>query len=224
MAARPSWRGQIRLALVSIPVEIYPGDQVGRDRSPFTRSTSRRASASNMRRSCPGSARSTATKSSRAMKCRKGEYVLLDPEEIEKVKLESRKTLELTQFVDLARHRPDLLRQALFRRPRRRPRRGSVRRAARGAAARRRRSASASWRCAARNMSSASSRAGAAWCSKRCAMPTRSTRPPSYFRDIGDAKPDPDLLDLAETLIEKKAGDVRRRQVRKSLCRRAARR
>ena len=32
----------------------------------------------------------------------KGEYVLLDPEEIEKVKLESRKTLELTQFVDLS--------------------------------------------------------------------------------------------------------------------------
>ena len=32
----------------------------------------------------------------------KGEYVLLDPEEIEKVKLESRKTLELTQFVDMA--------------------------------------------------------------------------------------------------------------------------
>jgi hypothetical protein len=27
----------------------------------------------------------------------------------------------------------------------------------------------------------------------------------SYFRDIGDAKPDPDLLDLASTLIEKKA-------------------
>ena len=28
----------------------------------------------------------------------------------------------------------------------------------------------------------------------------------SYFRDIGDAKPDPDLLDLAATLIDKKAG------------------
>uniref|UniRef100_UPI00386EA470 Ku protein n=1 Tax=Sphingomonas sp. TaxID=28214 RepID=UPI00386EA470 len=27
-----------------------------------------------------------------------------------------------------------------------------------------------------------------------------------YFREIGDAKPDPDLLDLAATLIEKKAG------------------
>ena len=29
----------------------------------------------------------------------------------------------------------------------------------------------------------------------------------SYFRDIGNAKPDPDLLDLANTLIEKKSGD-----------------
>jgi DNA end-binding protein Ku len=28
-----------------------------------------------------------------------------------------------------------------------------------------------------------------------------------YFRDIGTTKPDPDLLDLAETLIDKKAGD-----------------
>ena len=28
-----------------------------------------------------------------------------------------------------------------------------------------------------------------------------------YFRDIGDTKPDPDLLELAETLIEKKASD-----------------
>ena len=30
---------------------------------------------------------------------------------------------------------------------------------------------------------------------------------PSYFRDIGDTKPDPDLLDMAATLIEKKAGE-----------------
>ena len=29
----------------------------------------------------------------------------------------------------------------------------------------------------------------------------------SYFRDIGDTKPDADLLDLAETLIEKKASE-----------------
>ena len=71
MAARPIWRGQIRLALVSIPVEIYSGDQERRDDRSSTRSTSRPASASNMRRSCPASARSTATRSSRAMRCRR---------------------------------------------------------------------------------------------------------------------------------------------------------
>jgi DNA end-binding protein Ku len=29
----------------------------------------------------------------------------------------------------------------------------------------------------------------------------------SYFRDIGDAQPDPDLLDLAQTLIDKKSSE-----------------
>src|SRR3546814_5955078 len=32
MAARPIWRGQIRLALVSIPVEIYPATRRDRKR------------------------------------------------------------------------------------------------------------------------------------------------------------------------------------------------
>jgi DNA end-binding protein Ku len=32
-------------------------------------------------------------------------------------------------------------------------------------------------------------------------------RASSYFRDIGDTKPDPDLLELAESLIEKKTSD-----------------
>ena len=85
----------------------------------------------------------------------KGEYVLLDPEEIEKVKLESRKTLELTQFVDLADIDPIYYDKPYYRRARRRPRRGSLHRPPRGAAKRPRRSASASSRCAGRNMSSA---------------------------------------------------------------------
>jgi DNA end-binding protein Ku len=32
-------------------------------------------------------------------------------------------------------------------------------------------------------------------------------RASSYFREIGDSKPDPDLLDMASTLIERKAGE-----------------
>jgi len=33
MAARPYWRGQIRLALVSIPVEVYTAVKSGAKRS-----------------------------------------------------------------------------------------------------------------------------------------------------------------------------------------------
>ena len=35
-------------------------------------------------------------------------------------------------------------------------------------------------------------------------MPTRSYKAQGYFRDIADAKPDEELLELAEALIEKK--------------------
>ena len=63
----------------------------------------------------------------------KGEYVLLEHEEIEKVKLESRKTLELTQFVDLPTSTRSITTSPITS-SRRRPRRGSLRRAARGAA------------------------------------------------------------------------------------------
>ena len=40
-----------------------------------------------------------------------------------------------------------------------------------------------------------------------------------YFRDIPDAKPDAELLDLAETLIEKKTGKFDPQRVPRSLCR-----
>ena len=43
-----------------------------------------------------------------------------------------------------------------------------------------------------------------------------------YFRDIGDAKPDADLLDMAAMLIERKAGEVRPDGIPQPLRRRAA--
>ena len=42
-----------------------------------------------------------------------------------------------------------------------------------------------------------------------------------FFRDIGDTKPDPDLLDLASTLIEKKAGEFDADRIPQPLRRRA---
>ena len=124
----------------------------------------------------------------------KGEYVLLDPEEIEKVKLESRKTLELTQFVkltdidpiyydkpyyvspadDLAEEAFVVVRDAL----KKTGKVGIGQLAMRG-----------------QEYVVSLKPCGRGECWRRCA-PTRSWAS-SYFRDIGDAKPDADLLEMA---------------------------
>jgi DNA end-binding protein Ku len=150
MAARAYWQGQIRLALVSIPVEIYTATKSGAQIASI-RSTSPAASASNMRRSSPASAPVDTDEIVKGYEVEKGEYVLLDQDEIDAVKLESKRTLELTQFVDA-----DEIDVLFYERPISScpptiwPRRPSSCCAKRCAG--RRRSASASWRCAAANM------------------------------------------------------------------------
>ena len=133
MAARPSWRGQIRLALVAIPVEIFPATKAGKSIA-FHQVHEPSGQRVRYEKVVPGIGPVDRDEILKGYEVEKGEYVLLDPEEIEKVKLESRKTLELTQFVDFADIDPIYYDKPYYRRPRRRPRRGSVRRAARGAA------------------------------------------------------------------------------------------
>jgi DNA end-binding protein Ku len=62
MAARPIWRGQIRLALVSIPVELYPASKSGASIS-FHQVHEPSGKRIRYERSFPGSARSTAMRS-----------------------------------------------------------------------------------------------------------------------------------------------------------------
>ena len=109
MAARPSWRGQIRLALVSIPVEIFPATKAGRSIA-FHQVHEPSGQRVRYEKVVPGIGPVDRDEILKGYEVEKGEYVLLDPEEIEKVKLESRKTLELTQFVDL----PDIALEVVY--------------------------------------------------------------------------------------------------------------
>src|SRR5215210_7482823 len=101
MAARPAWRGQIRLGLVSIPVEIFPATKSGATISfhQIHEPTGKRV---RYEKVVPGVGPVDKDEIVKGYEVSKGEYVLLEPEEIEKVKLESRKTLDLTQFVELS--------------------------------------------------------------------------------------------------------------------------
>ena len=205
MAARPSWRGQIRLALVAIPVEIFPATKSGKSIA-FHQVHEPSGQRVRYEKVVPGIGPVDRDEILKGYEVEKGEYVLLDPEEIEKVKLESRKTLELTQFVDLTDIDPiyydkpyyvvpadDLAEEAFV------VLRDALRKAGKvgiGQLAMRGQEYVVSLKPCGRGMVLETLR-----------YADEVNKAASYFRDIGDAKPDPDLLELASTLIEKKAGN-----------------
>ena len=205
MAARPSWRGQIRLALVAIPVEIFPATKSGKSIA-FHQVHEPSGQRVRYEKVVPGIGPVDRDEILKGYEVEKGEYVLLDPEEIEKVKLESRKTLELTQFVDLTDIDPiyydkpyyvvpadDLAEESFV------VLRDALRKAGKvgiGQLAMRGQEYVVSLKPCGRGMVLETLR-----------YADEVNKAASYFRDIGDAKPDPDLLELASTLIEKKAGD-----------------
>ena len=205
MAARPSWRGQIRLALVSIPVEIYPATKSGKSIA-FHQVHEPSGQRVRYEKVVPGIGPVDRDEILKGYEVSKGEYVLLDPEEIEKVKLESRKTLELTQFVDLKDIDPiyydkpyyvapadDLAEEAFV------VVRDALKKTGKvgiGQLAMRGQEYVVSLKPCGRGMVLETLR-----------YADEVNKASSYFRDIGNTKPDADLLEMAETLIEKKSSD-----------------
>ncbi|MBS7668432.1 Ku protein [Croceicoccus gelatinilyticus] len=99
MAARAYWQGQIRLALVSIPVEAYAATKSGAKIS-FNQIHEPSGKRIAYEKVVPGIGPVDRDDIIKGYEISKGNYVLLDQEEIEAVKIESKKTLELVQFVD----------------------------------------------------------------------------------------------------------------------------
>ena len=204
MAARPYWRGQIRLALVSIPVEIYSATRSGAAIA-FNQIHEPSGKRIKYEKIVPGIGPIDVADIVKGFEYAKDQYVLLDEKEIEGVKLESKKTLELTQFVDahdidaiyfdkpyyvvpaddLAEEAFIVLREALRR----------SRKIGLGQLAMRGREYVVSIKACGRGMVMETLR-----------YADEVTKASSYFREIADTQPDADLLDLATTLIDKKTG------------------
>src|SRR5919112_771221 len=203
MAARAYWKGQIRLALVSIPVEIFTATKSGASIA-FNQIHEPTGKRIKYEKGVPGVGPVDPDEIVKGYQYEKGSYVLLDDEELEAVKLESKKTLELTQFVDpdeidvfyfekpyyvvpaddLAEEAFIVLREALRR----------TKKVAIGQLALRGREYIVSLKPCGR---------GIVLETLRYADEVHKAQ--GYFRDIEDSKPDEDLLDLAEALIDRKA-------------------
>src|SRR5918993_619307 len=204
MAARPAWRGQIRIGLVSIPVEIYSATKSGASIA-FHQIHEPSGKRIKYEKVVPGIGPVDRDEIIKGYEVAKGEYVLLEPEEIESVKLESRKTLDLSQFVELSDIDPiyfdkpyyvapadDLAEEAfvVVREALRRSKKVGV-----GQLAMRGQEYIVSLKPCGRGMVLETLR-----------YSDEVNKANSYFREIGDVDPDEDLLDMATTLIERKTG------------------
>lgn len=202
MAARAYWQGQIRLALVSIPVEIYSATKSGAAVS-FRQIHEPSGKPVHYEKIVTGIGPIDPDEIMKGYEIERGQYVLLDQDEIDAVKLESKKTLELTQFVDadeidvLYYEKPyfvvpadDLAEEAfiVLREALRRSRKVGL-----GQLALRGREYIVSLKPCGRGMVLETLR-----------YADEVHKAQGYFRDIPDAEPDAELLDLATALIERK--------------------
>ncbi|MFL6720642.1 MAG: Ku protein [Sphingomonas sp.] len=204
MAARPIWRGQVRLALVSIPVELYPATKSGAAIQ-FHQVHEPTGKRIKYEKVVPGIGPVDRDEIVKGYEVSKGHYVLLDPEEIESVKLESRKTLDLVEFVDTNEIDPmyydkpyfvvpadDLAEEAYV------VLRDALKAAGKigvGQLAMRGQEYVVALKPCGRGMLIETLR-----------YADEVNKAQSYFREIGDHEPDADLLDMASMLIERKTG------------------
>jgi DNA end-binding protein Ku len=99
MATRAYWSGRIRLALVSIPVEVFPATKSS-SRISFHQIHEPSGKRIRYEKVVPGLGAIDTDDIVKGYEVEKGKYVLLSDEEIDEVKLEAKKSIELVQFVD----------------------------------------------------------------------------------------------------------------------------
>ncbi len=202
MAARAYWKGQIRLALVSIAVELYPATKSGAAIA-FNQIHEPTGQRIKYEKVVPGVGPVDRDDIIKGFEIEKGSYVLLDDEEIEAVRIESKKTLELVQFVGaheidvlyyekpyfvvpadtLAQDAFIVLRDAL----RSQGKVGLGQLSVRG-----------------KEQLVSLKPCGDGMVLEMLRYADEVRRAHSYFDDIPDGTPEPELLELAEALIEKK--------------------
>jgi len=99
MAPRAFWTGHLRLSLVNIPVRLYPATTSER-RIEFHQIHEPTGKRVRYQKTVPGVGAVENEEITKGYEFEKGKYVLLDPKEIDELKLESKQTIELARFVD----------------------------------------------------------------------------------------------------------------------------
>ena len=208
MAPRAIWKGQLRLSLVSIPVEIYAPPRPARKVS-FRQIHAPSGKPVRYEKTVPGVGPVDSDDIVKGVETGEGEYLLLKPEEIDEIRLETKKTLELVQFVEAPEIPPLYYDKPYYVVPEDDWRGGLPRPARRPARDRqgRPRPADHARQGIPRRRAPLRRRAAAGDPPLRRA---RSATPSRCSRDVSDDTADEELLDVATSLIEQKTAALRR--------------
>ena len=205
MAPRASWKGYLKLSLVSCPVRLYPATS-SKDRITFNQLHKDTHNRINMKPVDPELGLVERSDLVKGYQYEDKKYVILDKEDIDSVKIESNHTMNIEAFVDdgsvdeiymdapyylapdgaMAEETFIVLREAM-------------RKAGKMAIARLVLSSRE------RVITIGAHETGMFVCTLRNPNEVRGTG--EYFSDIPDEKPDSEMLKMAETLIEQKTTD-----------------
>jgi DNA end-binding protein Ku len=100
MAARPTWKGYLKISLVNIPVKVFPATDAGATLS-FNQLHGECQTRIQQKRWCPKCEREVPnTDIVKGFEFEKGRYVVVDEEDVEKVRVESTRVINLEKFTD----------------------------------------------------------------------------------------------------------------------------
>jgi DNA end-binding protein Ku len=115
--ARPFWSGQIQISLVSFGVNLFPGVEAKSEIHfhQISRKTGERVHHQKVSGDAEGDQEPVKKDDIvKGYEYRKGEYVQIDPKEIANLRIPSRHTLELQEFVDLKDLSPEYFEKPYF--------------------------------------------------------------------------------------------------------------
>jgi DNA end-binding protein Ku len=100
MAARPTWKGYLKISLVNIPVKVFPATDASATVS-FNQLHAECQTRIQQKRWCPACQRDVPnTDIVKGFEFAKGRYVVMDDEDIAKVRVESTRVINLERFTD----------------------------------------------------------------------------------------------------------------------------
>jgi DNA end-binding protein Ku len=100
MAARPTWKGYLKISLVNIPIKVFPATDAGATLS-FNQLHGECQTRIQQKRWCPKCEREVPnTDIVKGFEFEKGRYVVMEEEDIEKVRVESTRVINLEKFTD----------------------------------------------------------------------------------------------------------------------------